>query len=107
MTLDPDRNFAAETDDQVRQARRRQAYQDLFGSPLGRVVLADILREGGVGARKGPPNGVAGHRDYQAGWEDRSIEIMELAALSQEAAVTQAIHETEGYYDDRHQFEPE
>lgn len=104
MSVDPDIDWARETDDLVQQSRRAAGYAELFGSPLGRVVLADILRTAGVGAPKGPPTAVPGLRDYEAGREDNALEIADLAATPQSAVVQQVIEDQEGYYHDRAEF---
>lgn len=68
-------------DPAAKQAKREDAYAALFGSPLGRLILLDMLIEAGVFGVAGPLAGVAGNREYDVGKRDAVVEIAVLAGV--------------------------
>lgn len=92
-----------------REKLRTAAYQALFGSELGRVVLRDMADEVGMGAQRGAPSGVAGLRDYQAGCQDAVIGVAERAGVDVTVlALSLAQHdEGQGFYDGGSGFDDE
>lgn len=92
------------TDDN-REARREAAYRSVFDTPIGRLVLRDILIGAHVGEAFGPPSGIDGHREYQAGGHDCALSIMTQAGFGQSDLVESVMRDQEGYYDERREFE--
>lgn len=64
----------------------REAYRRTFSGDLGRVVLAHMLKDAGVGAVRGPEI-PAEERGYHDGRADGAIMAMNLAGYDQPAAV--------------------
>lgn len=99
--------FGAILDPVEQEERRREAYQTLFGTPLGAAVLLDILIDAGVGSTFGPPSGVEGSRDYAAGHHDRATIILDLAGVDPRRAVQAITTGNEGYLYERRDDEPQ
>lgn len=73
------RGLAASTPDELEahEKARRQEYRDLFNTPLGREVLADILGELGVFSADGPQDRDAANHRNGARWAGfRLLQIM-------------------------------
>ena len=96
-------DFRRMPEGEAREQARTAAYQSLFGSELGRIVLRDMAAEVGLGAHRGPPTGVAGLRDYQAGTQDTVIGVAERAGVDVTVLALSLAQndESEGYYDGR------
>jgi hypothetical protein len=65
----------------AKETKRGEAYAALFSSSLGRLIMLDMLIEARVFGWRGPPNGIPGHSDYEAGERDRIVMIAELAGV--------------------------
>lgn len=102
--LDPTLEFRDIADPVQAETARLEAYHRLFGSRLGRAVLADIIVSAGATQPMGPPGG-PGTADYLAGLRDTALTIAATAGLSR-SRVAQAImtHGEEGFYDERREF---
>lgn len=94
-------------DPQAREVRRGEAYALLFNSELGRLVLLDMLIDARVFGVRGPPSGVAGHTDYDAGQRDRVVMIAELAGVDARHMAEALTTGNEGYLYDRRDEYPE
>lgn len=68
-------------DPQAKEAARAAAYHALFSTSLGRLILLDMLIEARVFGVRGPPSGIPGHSDYEAGERDRIVMIAELSGV--------------------------
>lgn len=99
--------FFSIEDPAAREAAQRAAYRTLFESELGRVVLLDMMIEAGIGAVEGPPNGIAGHRDYLAGGRDRVAAVLDLAGVDPQHAAQALTTGSEEHLYDRPSDEPE
>lgn len=95
------------TDPLAKEERRVEAYAALFSSSLGRLVLLDMLIEARVFGVRGPPNGIAGHSDYEAGERDRIVMIAELAGVDARHMAEALTTGNEGYLYDRPTDTPE
>lgn len=91
----------------AKEARRAEAYRALFDGPLGRLILLDMLIEARVFGVRGPPSGVAGHSDYDAGERDRVVKIAELAGVDARHMAEALTTGNEGYLYDRPSELPE
>jgi len=68
--------------------RKRQAYQRLFASPLGRFVLADILTDAGVFDPHEPADALTPDaRSWLAGRSAEALNIADLAGFSAHSLV--------------------
>jgi len=94
-------------DPQAKEAARAEAYRALFTSSLGRLVLLDMLIEARVFGVRGPPSGIAGHTDYDAGERDRVVMIAELAGVDARHMAEALMTGNEGYLYDRPDELPE
>lgn len=78
-----------------------EAYRLVFGGEMGRLVLADLAREAGVGGKYG------GHPDlysvgYHQGGHDLAVDLMGRAGLDQASAITMVLNgRLEGSEDER------
>lgn len=88
-------------DPPAKEQARGAAYAALFSSPLGRLILLDMLIEARVFGVRGPPNGIAGHSDYEAGERDRIVMIAELAGVDARHMAEALTTGNEGYLYDR------
>lgn len=88
-------------DPQAREAKRAEAYRALFSSGLGRLILLDMAIEARVFGWRGPPSGVAGQSDYEAGERDRVVMIAELAGVDARHMGEALITGNEGYLYER------
>lgn len=68
------------------------SYRELFRSRAGRIVLADILKAGGVFAQTGPMSDVEAR--YHSGRRDLALEICQLAKLDiqEDDTIEAAVH---------------
>lgn len=94
-------------DPPAKEAKRAEAYAALFSSALGRLILLDMLIEARVFGVRGPPNGIAGHSDYEAGERDRIVMIAELAGVDARHMAEALTTGNEGYLYDRPSELPE
>lgn len=87
-----------------REEVRMAAFRRLFTSPVGRLVLADILTMAGVGQPMGlqPPGG---NREYAAGMHDLALMILDLARFEQADLVANLTDGRKGYFHDRADFD--
>lgn len=94
-------------DPQAKEAKRAEAYQALFSSDLGKLILLDMLIEARVFGVRGPPTGIPGHSDYEAGERDRTVMIAELAGVDARHMAEALTTGNEGYLYDRRDDAPE
>ena len=100
--VDPTLDFRAPGDEVKREEARQAAYATLFKSPLGRMVLTDMLQEAGACAKSGPPGGAPGTAEYLAGMRDAVLGIAEVAGFAPAEIATAIITQgEEGIYHDR------
>lgn len=64
-----------------------QAYRIVFGGELGRLVLADIAAQAGVGRRFGSPELTPHTLAYQQGGHDVACEILDRAGFDPPSVV--------------------
>lgn len=82
-------------------AARKEAFQRVFGNELGRVVLAHIAADAGVGGRFG---GVADlySLGYHQGGHDLALELIEDAGFDQASVIAMVMTgQLEGTTDER------
>lgn len=91
----------------AKEAKRAEAYQALFSSDLGKLILLDMLIEAKVFGWRGPPTGVPGQSDYEAGERDRTVIIAELAGVDARHMAEALTTGNEGYLYDRRDEPPE
>lgn len=107
MTGGDHHDWTGIADPVAKEAARGAAYAALFSTPLGRLVLLDMLIEAQVFGVRGPPSGVAGHSDYEAGERDRTVKIAELAGVDARHMAEALTTGNEGYLYDRPDDTPE
>ena len=79
---------------------RARAYRAVFGSDLGRFVIADHLADCGVGRAFQSP-ATADERAYQQGAHDAALKLMTLAGFDPSSAVLMVMTgDVEGHDDD-------
>ncbi len=91
----------------AKEAKRAEAYRALFSTDLGKLILLDMLIEARVFGVRGPPTGVPGQSDYEAGERDRIVIIAELAGVDARHMAEALTTGNEGYLYDRRDDAPE
>jgi hypothetical protein len=69
------------------EAAMKQAYRIVFANELGRLVLADIAAQAGVGRRFGSPELTPHTLAYHQGGHDVACEILDRAGFDPASAV--------------------
>lgn len=90
------------------EAAVARAYKDIFGTPIGRLVLMHLASANGVGAVRGPGLSPA-DRAYHDGRSDAALEIIATAGFDQASVAVMVIADNlEGQeHDDRDTADPE
>lgn len=83
------------------EAAREEAYRIVFGSQIGREVLADICLQAGVGGRYGGAPDLYS-LGYHQGGHDLALEILARARFDQASAINMAMTgQLEGTFDEQ------
>lgn len=84
----------------------RQAYRIVFAGEFGRLVLADIAAQAGVGRSFGAPELTAHALAYHQGGHDVAVEILDRAGFDPASAVLMAMTGHLEGRDDEHSSQP-